>query len=70
MTPFTSKVGDTNRPDYEAAGASPFTYESKGKQVTMSYWQVPEEILEDPEMLKVWAEKAYQEVREQKRLKK
>jgi DNA transformation protein len=53
------KVGDANRPDYEAAGSSPFTYESKGKQVTMSYWRVPDEVLEDQETLSAWAEKAY-----------
>lgn len=55
------KVSDTNRPDYEAAGTSPFTYTSKGKQITMSYWQVPDEVLEDSEKLSIWAEKAYQE---------
>ena len=53
------KVTDANRSDYEAAGSSPFTYESKGKRVAMSYWQVPEEVLEDEETLGVWAEKAY-----------
>jgi DNA transformation protein len=53
------KVGDSNRSDYEAAGSSPFTYEAKGKKTVMSYWRVPEEILEDPESLGFWAEKAH-----------
>ena len=53
------KVGDSNRPDYETASSSPFTYEAKGKKIVMSYWQVPEEILEDSESLGVWAEKAF-----------
>lgn len=54
------KVGDSNRADYEAAGSEPFTYEAKGrKKASMSYWRVPEEILEDAESLGVWAEKAF-----------
>lgn len=54
------KVGDANRPDYEAAGSEPFTYEAKGKRkIAMSYWRVPEDVLEDAESLGAWAEKAY-----------
>lgn len=56
-TPYF-KVSDINRPDYEAAGSEPFTYESRGKRATMSYWLVPAEILDDQEMLSIWAEKA------------
>lgn len=54
------KVGDSNRMDYEAAGSTPFTYESKGKPVAMSYWQVPVDVLDDTDTLCTWAEKAYQ----------
>lgn len=54
------KVDDSNRADYEAAGAEPFTYEAKGKRVAMSYWQVPVDTLDDPDILTAWAEKAYQ----------
>ncbi|MFO1519064.1 MAG: TfoX/Sxy family protein [bacterium] len=54
------KVGDSNRADYEAKGSSPFVYESKNKKISMSYWLLPEEILDDPDALGVWAEKAYQ----------
>lgn len=54
------KVDDTNRPDYEAAGSEPFTYEAKGKKNSLSYWLVPSEIMDDPEALSEWAEKAYQ----------
>lgn len=53
------KVDDSNRPDYEAAGAEPFSYEAKGKRVTMSYWQVPAEVLDDESTMCEWAEKAY-----------
>ncbi len=55
------KVDDTNRPDYEIAGSEPFTYEAKGgKRQSMAYWLVPPDILDDPEQLAQWAEKAYQ----------
>lgn len=53
------KVDDSNRSDYVACGAEPFTYEAKGKRVSMSYWQVPLEVMEDGAELKRWAEKAY-----------
>jgi len=51
------KVDDTNKPDYVAAGSGPFkpfgtnSYE-------MSYYEVPGDVLEDPDMLKEWAMKA------------
>ena len=55
------KVDDTNRKNFEARGSAPFTYESRGKCVTMSsYWEVPAEILDDREAIALWAEKSYQ----------
>lgn len=56
---FYLKVDNSNRPDYQAADSEPFTYESQGKRRSMSYWQVPSEILEDQERLCEWAKKAY-----------
>lgn len=53
------KVDDINRPDYEAAGSEPFSYEAKGKRVTLSYWQVSAEALDVEATLREWAEKAY-----------
>ena len=53
------KVDDTNRADFEARGCSPFTYEAKEKRVSMSYWQVPLEVIEDGTELIRWAKKAY-----------
>lgn len=53
------KVGNPNRSDYKAAGSSPLTYKSKGKKIALSYWRVPDEVLEDEETLIAWAEKAY-----------
>ena len=53
------KVTDENIGDYEDVGSSPFTYTKKGKDMQMSYWIVPEDVLEDQDMLLDWAEKAY-----------
>jgi len=55
------KTDAQNRPDYEAAGSEPFSYETKkGNRAVMSYWQVPADIIDDSEMLLAWAEKSYQ----------
>ena len=51
------KVDDTNRPDFEAAGMRPFK-PFDDKAYTMSYYQVPAEVLEDATELRVWAGKA------------
>lgn len=53
------KVDDTNRDDYERAGSAPFSYEMRGKPASMPYWRVPEEVIEDAEMLGQWATKAH-----------
>jgi len=54
------KVDDTNKSDYEAAGSGPFkpfgTY-------AMSYYEVPADVLEDPDELGLWARKAFEAVR-------
>lgn len=53
------KVGEGNRKEYEKAGSKPFVYHGyKDKSVTMSYWEVPGDILENKEELAVWIEKA------------
>ncbi|MGE0116617.1 MAG: TfoX/Sxy family protein [Dongiaceae bacterium] len=52
------KVDDGNRPDFEAAGAEPFTYDGHGKPVVMPYWECPADVLEEPERLRDWALKA------------
>ncbi len=53
------KVDDTNRPDYEARKCKPFVYEGKNKPISMSYWRIPDDVLEDADELKAWAMKAY-----------
>ena len=54
------KVDETNKKDYVKKGCHPFTYRASGKKrVSMSYWEVPVEILEDREEMSRWAEKSY-----------
>lgn len=55
------KAGESNLPDFEAAGCKPFVYFAKEKKMTMSYWNVPEDILESKTELKIWIEKAVEE---------
>lgn len=53
------KVDESNRPDYEELDSKPFTYEAKGhKPMVMSYWEVPERVMENSEELALWIEKA------------
>jgi len=51
------KVDDGNRGAYEAAGSEPFRPVA-ARPVSMSYWRVPIEVLEDPAELRAWAENA------------
>lgn len=51
------KVDETNRATYEKVGSSPFIYDgwkSGKKKVTMPYWLVPEEIMEDRDKIERW----------------
>jgi DNA transformation protein len=51
------KVDDSNRPDFTARQMEPFRpYGEDGE--TMGYYEVPADLLEDPETLRPWAEKA------------
>ncbi len=55
------RTGDKNRLKYEAAGSEPFSYEtSAGKKVSMAYWRVPPEVLEDKAAAAQWAEESFQ----------
>ncbi len=65
------KVDDKNRAPYEARGSEPFTYEAKkGKRVAMSYWKVPADILEDPNVLPKWIDASVQASKRSKNKKK
>ena len=53
------KADGENRGEFEAAGAEPFSYTTRRKQVVLSYWRAPEEALESPDAMKTWARSAF-----------
>lgn len=53
------KVGDANRPMYEAAGEAPFSYDTRhGSHTIGSYWRCPPDLLDDAETFQAWARQA------------
>ena len=53
------KVDDENRPEFEAEGLEPFTYETaKGVHGVMSYYEMPDAAYDDGEEAAGWARKA------------
>jgi DNA transformation protein len=62
------KVDDETRPDFERRGLRPFQPFGEGS-AAMQYYQLPEDLLEDPEALRPWAEGAVAVARRAKRKK-
>ena len=52
------KTDDQNRGAFEARGLEPFRYRREGREIAMSYYQAPEEALDDPEELQAWVRQA------------
>ena len=52
------KTDATTEKEFTECGMPPFTYEMKGKVMTMAYHEVPPEILEQPHELVAWERKA------------
>lgn len=52
------RVGDSNRGDYEARGMGQFRPYKNRPQVSMSYYEVPAEVLEDSEECMLWARRS------------
>lgn len=44
---------------FRSLGLSKFEYLKKGRKMQMSYYQAPEELFDDPEQAKTWAELAF-----------
>ncbi|AJD49923.1 TfoX-like protein [Isoalcanivorax pacificus W11-5] len=61
------KADDENRPDFEAAGLPAFGYEKRGKRVQLSYFQAPDDMLDDPEVAVHWARRAFAAARRARR---
>jgi DNA transformation protein len=61
------KVDDTNRDDFVKAGSAPFLpYPEKIKSTVMSYFEIPADVLEDPDELARWAERSWDVARKKK----
>ena len=51
------KVDDSNRADFEALGMGPFRPFGDERD-RMQYYEVPADLLDDPDALRPWAEKS------------
>ena len=61
------KVDDSNQEDFVKAGSSAFNpFPEKTKTYVMSYYEIPADVLEDPELLGKWAECALAVARKKK----
>ena len=57
-------VDDSTRPKYEQKGMNCFWYKTKKKKVHVKkYYEVPAELLEDPDSLIAWAKESFQVAR-------
>jgi DNA transformation protein len=63
------KVDETNRAQYVARNMGPFMPGGAGGEV-MQYYQVPEDVLEDPEELRAWAGESIEVARRKRTTKK
>lgn len=62
------KVGETNKADYESAGSEPFVYKGRdGKAMTMAYWELPAEVIDNPTQVRSWVEKSVEVARKAKK---
>jgi DNA transformation protein len=52
------KTDAVSQADYTSHGMGPFTYEMKGKTMTMAYHEVPPDVLENAPELTDWARRA------------
>jgi DNA transformation protein and related proteins len=60
-------VDDSNRKDFVKAGSSPFNpYPDKVKTTVMSYYEIPADVLENPEVLPGWAQRSFDIARKKK----
>lgn len=56
---FYVRVDDHNRETFrEAASSPPLSYEKKGSIIDLSFWRVPERLIDEPDELVTWARAA------------
>ena len=62
------KANAATQKRHQAHGCGPFVFRPAGKKpIAMSYWRVPEEVMEDSEALLLWAKDALRAAQEKKR---
>lgn len=49
---------------YQSFGSTPFIYEGQLRPIQLSYWKVPEDVMNDPKTLEKWVEIAFQSSKE------
>lgn len=55
------KVNDSTREDYLSRGSKAFSFDKKNKKmISLNYYEVPSEIMEDRNEIVIWIEKAYE----------
>ena len=53
------KTDDATRAGFEAEGSTPFTYPRKdGRAVSLSYWRLPERLIDEPDDFVAWSREA------------
>lgn len=63
------KTDAQSAPCFAATGSAPFVYEGKGRDVTTSYWQAPEECLESLSAMRQWCALAWEAAVRSRRMK-
>ena len=53
------KADETNFQHFTELELEQFSYEKQGKAFKMSYYMAPEDIFDDPEEAKIWADRSY-----------
>jgi len=53
------KADGSNKSSYIKSKSTPLTYQSRGRKIALSYWEVPAGVLEDRDELRRWAEDSY-----------
>jgi DNA transformation protein len=58
------KADARSQANFKAEGLGPFVYHGKAKPVAMSYWRMPERLLDDPDEAVAWGRDAVRAARD------
>lgn len=53
------KADEASRADFERAGCLPFTYQARGRDVSLRYYEAPAEVFDEAEVMLDWAGRAH-----------